>query len=110
MIRPTIKKFARLSVVAGMIAFAGHGHAATGAVTPAFAACSKALIETLTKAEPQASFQVKAPSAAYSDLVDPNAFTVVARKAKTKETVAKASCKATPSGEIVSFRTISLKG
>lgn len=109
MIRPTARKIARLSVVAGMIAFASYGHAATGAVSPAFAACSKALIETLSKSEPQASFTLKAPSSIVSDMVDPNAFTVIARNAKTRETLAKASCKATPAGEIVSFRSLSIK-
>ena len=109
MIRPVIRRFARMSVIAGMIAFASHGHAAAGAVTPAFAACSKALIETLSKAAPQASFKVKAPRQIVSDMVDPNAFTVIARSAKTRETLAKASCKATPSGEILSFRTFSTK-
>ena len=44
-----------------------------------------------------------------SDLVDPNAFTVYARHGKTKALLAKASCKATPAGEIVSFKPISLK-
>jgi len=44
-----------------------------------------------------------------SDLVDPNAFTVYAHHAKTKELLAKASCKATPAGEIVSFKSIPLK-
>jgi hypothetical protein len=51
---------------------------------------------------------VKAPSAFLSDLVDPNAFTVYAKNSK-RELLAKASCKATPKGEIVSFRALPLK-
>ena len=41
-----------------------------------------------------------------SDLVDPNAFTVVAHNTKTRQLLAKASCKATSKGEIVSFRSL----
>ena len=82
---------------------------APAAVTPALAACSKALIETIAKAETLPAYTVKAPSLFMSDLVDPNAFTVYARHAKTKTLLAKASCKATPAGEIVSFKSIPLK-
>ena len=78
-------------------------------MTPALAACSKALIETIAKAETLPAYKVKAPSLFVSDMVDPNAFTVIARHAKTNELLAKASCKATPAGEIVSFRSIPLK-
>ena len=48
-------------------------------MTPALAACSKALIETLAKADTLPAYTVKAPSVFVSDLVDPNAFTVLAR-------------------------------
>ena len=56
-----------------------------------------------------ASYTVKAPSPFVSETVDPNAFTVLAHDAKTKTLLAKASCKAKPSGEIVSFKSIPLK-
>lgn len=103
------KRSAKLSVMAAMIAFAAHGHAGTAAVTPALAACSKALIATLAKADELPDYTVKAPSKFSSDLVDPNSFTVVARNARTRELLAKASCKATPDGEVVTFRAIPVK-
>ena len=105
MIRRTAKYLAMLS----MIGFAAYGNAGTAAVTPALAACSKALIATLAKSETLPAYTVKAPSAFVSELVDPNAFTVIAKNAKTKELLAKASCKATPAGEIVAFRSIPVK-
>jgi hypothetical protein len=89
--------------------FVAHANAGTAAVTPALAACSKALVQTLANAETLPAYTVKAPSAFASDLTDPNAFTVYARHAKTKALLAKASCKATPSGEILSFKSIPLK-
>ena len=92
-----------------MTSFATAGNAGTAAVTPSLAACSKALVETLAKAEPLPAYTVKAPNAFASDLVDPNAYTVLARHGKTKRLLAKASCRATPSGEIVSFKSIPLK-
>ena len=92
-----------------MIGFAAYGNAGTAAVTPALAACSKALIETIAKTETLPAYKVKPPSRLISELVDPNAFTVIARHAKTNELLAKASCKATPAGEIVSFKSIPLK-
>jgi hypothetical protein len=106
MIRPTARSFARMFVVATMAAFASHGHAAAGAVTPAFAACSKALIESLEKSTVAPRYTLKAPSRFVSDVVDPNAFTMIARSQKTRELLAKASCKATPEGEVISFRTL----
>jgi hypothetical protein len=108
MIRRTTRTFARLSVMAAMIAFAAHGNAGTSAVTPALAACSKALIETLAKTDTLPAYTVKAPSRFMTDLVDPNSFTVIAKHAKTKTLLAKASCKATADGEIVSFRTLKI--
>lgn len=104
--RRTTRSLARLSVIASMAAFASHGHAAAGAVSPAFAACSKALIETLEKSAATSNVTLKAPSRFISDVVDPNAFTVIARSKKTREMLAKASCKATPEGEVISFRTL----
>jgi hypothetical protein len=103
-----IRRTPRYLVLAGMISFASFGHAGTGAVTPALAACSKALIESLAK-EPAPTYTVKPATNFISDLVDPNAFTVVAKSTKTKALLAKASCKATPAGEIVSFKSIPLK-
>lgn len=103
-----IRRTAKYLVLAGMISFASFGHAGAGTVTPALAACSKALIETLTT-EPSPVYTVKPANNFNSDLVDPNSFTVVAKKAKTNELLAKASCKATSAGEIVSFKSIPLK-
>jgi hypothetical protein len=105
MIRRTSKYF----VLAGMIGFASFGNAGTGAVTPALAACSKALIETLTKDDAVPTYTVKPAKSFVSDLVDPNSFTVYAKSTKTKALLAKASCKATSAGEIVSFKSIPLK-
>jgi hypothetical protein len=98
-----------LFVMAAMIGFAVAGNAGTSAVTPALAACSKALVESIAKAEPLPVYTVKAPSRFVPEMVDPNAFTVLAHDKKTKTLLAKASCKATPAGEIVSFKAIPLK-
>jgi hypothetical protein len=100
---------AKYLALAGMIAFAAHGNAGTGTVTPALAACSKALVATLANGEAAPAYTVKAPSPFISDLVDPHAFTVFATNTKTKVLLAKASCKATPKGEIVSFKALPLK-
>jgi len=104
-----IRRTSKYLVMSALMSFAAYGNAGTTAVPPALAACSKALIETLAKAETLPAYTVKAPSAFVSDLVDPNAYTVFARHARTKELLAKASCKATPAGEIVSFKSIPLK-
>ena len=82
---------------------------ARSAVTPALAACSKALVETIAKTETLPAYTVKAPSVFVSDLVDPNAFTVSRATPRRNKLLAKASCKATPAGEIVSFKSIPLK-
>jgi hypothetical protein len=95
--------------MSAVISFASYANAGTAVVTPALAACSKALVETIAKTETLPAYKVKAPSSFNSQLVDPNTFTVFARHAKTNELLAKASCKATPAGEIVSFRSIPLK-
>jgi hypothetical protein len=95
--------------MSAMIAFAAHGNAGTGAVTPALAACSKALVATLASSETLPAYTVKSPSSFVSSLVDPNSFTVLAHSSKTKQLLAKASCKATADGEIVSFRSIPIK-
>jgi hypothetical protein len=104
-----IRRTSKYLMIASLISFASYANAGTSAVTPALAACSKALVETMAKAETLPAYTVKAPSVFISDLVDPNAFTVLAHHAKTKQLLAKASCKATPSGEIVSFKSIPLK-
>jgi hypothetical protein len=105
MIRPTAKFLA----MAGMISFAAYGNAGTGAVSPALAACSKALVESIATAEKIPTYSVKSPSLFVSEVVDPNSFTVLAHSTKTKELLAKASCKATRTGEILSFKSIPLK-
>ena len=104
-----IRRTSKYLVMASMMSFAAYGNAGTAMVTPALAACSKALVETLAKSDTLPAYKVKSPSKFDSNLVDPNAFTVIARHGKTKEVLAKASCKATPAGEIVSFRSILLK-
>jgi hypothetical protein len=104
-----IRRTSKFLLIASLAGFAGYSNAGPAAVTPALAACSKALIETLAKTETLPAYTVKAPSLFLSDLVDPNAFTVYARHGKKRTLLAKASCKATPSGEIVSFKSIPLK-
>jgi hypothetical protein len=104
-----IRRTSKYLLMSALVGFAGYASAGPVAVPPALAACSKALIETLAKAETLPAYTVKAPSVFLSDLVDPNAFTVYARHSKTKTLLAKASCKATPAGEIVSFKSIPLK-
>jgi hypothetical protein len=104
-----INRTARYLTLAGMIAFAANSNAGAGAVTPALAACSKALIETIAKTDQLPTYSVKMPALFVSEIVDKNAFTVLAHNTKTKELLAKASCKATPDGQIVSFKSIPLK-
>jgi len=41
--------------------------------------------------------------------VDPNSFTVLAHNKRTRQLLAKASCKATADGEIVAFKTLPVK-
>ena len=104
-----IRRTSKYLVMSALVSFAAYANAGPTAVTPALAACSKALVETLAKADTLPAYTVKAPSVFVSDLVDPNAFTVYARHAKSKTLLAKASCKATSAGEIVSFKSIPLK-
>jgi len=104
-----IRKSSKYLVMAGMISFASFGHAGTAAVTPALAACSKALVETLAKTETLPDYTVKSPSAFVPTTVDPNSFTVLAHNTKTNELLAKASCRATSKGQIISFQSIPLK-
>jgi hypothetical protein len=104
-----IRRNHKIALLAALVAYAAHANAGTAAVTPALAACSKALVATLSKSETQPTYTVKSPSLFVSDLVDPNSFTVLAHNVKTKELLAKASCKATSKGEIVSFKALPLK-
>jgi hypothetical protein len=92
-----------------MTGFAVCGHAGSAAVSPALAACSKALVETLVASESLPRYTVKAPRPSVMTSIDPNSFTVLAHSAKTRELLGKASCKATSSGEIVSFKSIPVK-
>lgn len=108
MIRRATKYAMNLTILSAMLAFASAGYAGTATVSPALAACSKALIETIQK-EPLPAYTVKAPSTFVSDLVDPHAFTVLAHNARTNKLLAKASCKATPEGEIVTFKSLPVK-
>jgi hypothetical protein len=103
-----IRRNSKYLVMAAMIAFAANGNAGTTMVSPALAACSKALVESI-RAEPLPVYTVKAPGGFVSDLVDKNSFTVLAHSKKTKALLAKASCKATADGEIVSFKALPLK-
>jgi hypothetical protein len=104
-----IRRNQKIALLAALVAFAAHANAGPAAVTPALAACSKALVATLSKSETLPTYTVKSPTAFVPDLVDPNAFTVLAHNTKTKELLAKASCKATSTGEIVSFKALPLK-
>jgi len=99
----------KAAALVAMIGFAAAGNAGTSTVSPALAACSKALVESIAKTETLPVYTVKSPSSSSSALVDPNSFTVLAHSKKSKELLAKASCKATPSGEIVSFKAIPVK-
>jgi hypothetical protein len=91
-----------------MLAFAGYLNAGTTLVSPALAACSKALVQSI-RAEPLPAYTVTAPSGHISELVDKNSFTVFAHSKKSRALLAKASCKATPVGEIVEFKTLPVK-
>jgi hypothetical protein len=104
-----IRRTSKFLVLASVTGLAAHANAGTIAVSPALAACSKALVESIAKSESLPEYTVKSPSVFLSDLVDPNSFTVYARHGKTRALLAKASCKATPAGEIVSFKSIPLK-
>jgi len=104
-----IRRSYKYATMAAMIAFAAYGNAGTATVSPALAACSKALVETLVKSDNLPTYTVKAPSTFVSSTIDPNSFTVLAHSVKTKALLAKASCKATPAGQIVSFKSIPVK-
>ena len=95
-------------VMAAMIGFATYGNAGTTMVSPALAACSKALVESI-RAEPLPKYTVKAPKGFVSEIVDKNSFTVLAHSKKTNALLGMASCKATPEGEIVEFKALPIK-
>ena len=101
------RRTSKYYAMAAMIGFAAYGNAGTALVSPALAACSKALVESI-RAEPLPAYTVKAPSGFVSELVDKNSFTVLAHSKKTRALLAKASCKATPDGEIVEFKALPL--
>jgi hypothetical protein len=96
-------------ILAAMMTAAATGHAGTSTVSPALAACSKALVASIAGSQPLPAYTVRSASSFSSTLVDPNSFTVLAHSKKSKELLAKASCKATPAGEIVSFKAIPVK-
>jgi hypothetical protein len=104
MIRRTTKYLAMTAIMG----CAATGNAGTALVSPALAACSKALVESLVKTEPLPAYTIKSPGSP-SGLVDPYSFTVLAHSKKTNELLAKASCKATPEGEIVTFKSLPVK-
>jgi hypothetical protein len=104
-----IRRTSKFLLASALVSFAAYSNAGSAAVTPALAACSKALMETIAKSETLPAYKVKAPRVFMSDLVDKNSFTVLAHNTKTKELLAKASCKATPAGEIVSFKSLYVK-
>jgi hypothetical protein len=105
-----IARNSKYAVMAAMAIAAASGHAGTAAVSPALAACSKALVETLTSGDTLPAYTVKAPGSFVSSTVDPNSFTVLAHSKKSRALLAKASCRAKPSGEIVSFKALPVKG
>jgi len=104
--RYVTKYMTKYMTIAVAIGCATAGHAGTATVSPALAACSKALVESISTAETLPAYTIKPPSRFTSGNVDMNSFTVLAHNAKTRELLAKASCKATPAGEIVSFKSI----
>ena len=99
----------KLLVMAAMLGIAACGNAGTAMVSPALAACSKALVQSI-RAAPLPAYTVKAPASFASNLVDENSFTMLAHSSKTRTLLAKASCKATAKGEIVEFKALPVKG
>jgi hypothetical protein len=109
MINRTSNRMARIAAIALVVGFAASGHAGTATVSPALAACSKALVESISSAETLPSYTIKAPSRFTNAIVDLNSFTVLAHSARTNELLAKAACRATPAGDIVSFKALPVK-
>ena len=56
-----IRRTTKYLVMTAMIGFAAYGNAGTATVSPALAACSKALVESIAKSEPLPTYTVKAP-------------------------------------------------
>ena len=77
-----IRRTSKYLVVAGMISFAAYSNAGPAAVSPALAACSKALVETISKSDVLPTYTVKSPSPFVSETVDKNSFTVLAHSAR----------------------------
>jgi hypothetical protein len=98
----------KYAYIAAMIGFAAQGNAATSTISPALAACSRALVESI-RAEPLPAYTVKLKTGFVKDISDRNSYTVLAHSKKTKALLGKASCKATPAGEIVEFKSLPVK-
>jgi hypothetical protein len=94
--------------LAAMLGVTGYANAGTTMVSPALAACSRALVESI-RADPLPTYTVKAPSGFVSERFEKNSFTLLAHSKKTQALVGKASCKATPSGEILEFKSLPVK-
>jgi hypothetical protein len=101
-----INRTSKYLAVALTLGFAAAGHAGNATVSPALAACSKALVESISTAQTLPAYTIKPPSRFTDGIVDQNSFTVLAHDAKSRELLAKAACKATPEGEIVSFKSL----
>jgi len=69
-----IRRTSKFLVASALVSFAAYSNAGSAAVTPALAACSKALMETIAKTETLPAYKVRAPSVFMSDLVDKNSF------------------------------------
>src|SRR5688572_3058396 len=106
MIRRTFKLIAATLMLGSAVS----GHAATAPISPALAACSKALVESLATTEQLPTYTVKSPRSFNTHLFDANSFTVLAHSSKSKQLLAKARCEAKPNGEIITFKTLPLKG
>jgi hypothetical protein len=96
-------------VFAAMLGIAAQANAATAAVPASLAACSKALVESISSAEPLPLYTVKLKSGFVTEMTERNSYTVLAHSKKSKTLIAKASCKATPDGEIVEFKPLPTK-
>ena len=87
------RKTTKLAFAAIVTMFAVSGHAATAPISPALAACSKALVESITQAETLPAYTVKPPvthATGSVSLYDPHSFTVLAHEKKSGELLAKA--------------------
>ncbi len=97
-------------VLAAMIGMAAQGNAGTATVTPALAACSKALVETLSPSRrPLPAYTVKAPSAARPEQRRPELVHGAGAQREDQGAAGQGFVQATPTGEIVSFKSIPVK-